>query len=214
MNDTYKARIGHLIQQSRLSRGLTQQQLAESLNTSQSAVNRIEKGGQNISLEMLSRISEVLSSDLVHFNQSGTVNFRVHGGKKLSGEIAVKTSKNAAVAILCGALLNRGTTTLRHVARIEEVNRIIEVLHSIGVKTRWFGENDLEITPPARLRLEDIDIKAAKQTRSILMVLGPLLHRYNKFRLPYAGGCNLGTRTIEPHLDGLKHFGLEVVSKH
>ncbi|OGL33429.1 UDP-N-acetylglucosamine 1-carboxyvinyltransferase [Candidatus Saccharibacteria bacterium RIFCSPHIGHO2_12_FULL_42_8] len=213
MNDTYKARIGHLIQQSRLSRGLTQQQLAESLNTSQSAVNRIEKGGQNISLEMLSRISEVLSSDLVHFNQSGTVNFRVHGGKKLSGEIAVKTSKNAAVAILCGALLNRGTTTLRHVARIEEVNRIIEVLHSIGVKTRWFGENDLEITPPARLRLEDIDIKAAKQTRSILMVLGPLLHRYNKFRLPYAGGCNLGTRTIEPHLDGLKHFGLEVVAK-
>lgn len=209
---TYKARIGHLIQQSRLSRGLTQQQLADSLSTSQSAVNRIEKGGQNISLEMLARISEVLSSDIVHLNQSGTVNFRVHGGRKLSGEIAVKTSKNAAVAILCGALLNRGTTVLRHVARIEEVNRIIEVLNSIGVKTRWFGDNDLEIIPPARLKLEKIDIKAAKQTRSILMVLGPLLHRYKNFRLPYAGGCNLGTRTVEPHLDGLKHFGLEVVA--
>lgn len=211
-NTTYKARIGHLIQQSRLSRGLTQQQLADSLSTSQSAVNRIERGGQNISLEMLARISEVLSSDIVHFNESGTVNFRVHGNQKLSGEIDIKTSKNATVALLCGALLNRGKTTLHHVPKIEEVNRIIEVLTSIGVKIRWFGKNNLEITPPARLKLEDIDIKAAKRTRSIILFLGPLLHRYKKFKIPYAGGCNLGKRTVEPHLDGLRHFGLEVVA--
>lgn len=213
MNEPYKARIGQLIQQTRLSRGLTQQQLASNLHTSQSAINRIEKGGQNISLEMLARISEVLSSDIVSLNPSGTINFRIHGGRKLSGEIAVKTSKNAAVSILCGSLLNRGTTTLRNVARIEEVNRIIEVLRSIGVKTRWFNGNDLEIIPPARLKLENIDKDAAKHTRSILMFLGPLLHSYKKFQLPYAGGCNLGKRTIEPHLDGLKHFGMEVTAK-
>lgn len=213
MNETYKARVGHLIQQSRLSRGLTQQQLAEGLGTSQSAVNRIEKGGQNISLEMLARISEVLASDLVHFNQSGTVNFRVHGGRKLSGNITVNTSKNAAVSILCGSLLNRNTTILRRVPKIEEVNRIIEVLNSIGVKTRWFGESDLEIVPPARLKLENIDFTAAQKTRTIIMFLGPLLHRYKKFKIPYAGGCHLGERTVEPHLDGLRHFGLEVETK-
>ncbi len=211
-NTTYKARIGHLIQQSRLSRGLTQQQLADSLSTSQSAVNRIERGGQNISLEMLARISEVLSSDIVHFNESGTVNFRIHGNQKLSGEIDIKTSKNATVALLCAALLNRGKTTLHHVPKIEEVNRIIEVLTSVGVKIRWFGKNNLEIIPPARLKLEDIDIKAAKRTRSIILFLGPLLHRYKKFKIPYAGGCNLGKRTVEPHLDGLRHFGLEVIA--
>ena len=55
----YKVKIGALIQETRQSRGLTQSQLAEALNTSQSAINRIEKGGQNISLEMLARISEV-----------------------------------------------------------------------------------------------------------------------------------------------------------
>ncbi|MDO8335766.1 MAG: UDP-N-acetylglucosamine 1-carboxyvinyltransferase [Candidatus Saccharibacteria bacterium] len=207
---TYKARIGHLIQQSRLSKGLTQQQLADSLHTSQSAVNRIEKGNQNISLEMLARISEVLSSDIVHLNESGSVNFRVHGKRKLSGEITVKTSKNATVALLCGSLINRGTTTLRNVPRIEEVNRIIEVLTSIGVRVRWFGKNDLELTPPAQLKLDNIDIEAAKRTRSIIMFLGPLLHRYKKFKIPYAGGCNLGKRTVEPHLDGLRHFGLSV----
>ena len=77
---------------------MTQSQLADSLSTSQSAINRIEKGGQNISLEMLARISEVLSSQIVTLNQSGNLNFRVDGGHKLSGSITVNTSKNAAVA--------------------------------------------------------------------------------------------------------------------
>ena len=123
--NTYKTKIGKLIQETRLSRGLTQSQLSEALGTSQSAINRIEKGGQNISLEMLARISEVLSSELVSLNKAGKINFRVNGGKKLSGEIEVKTSKNAAVGLLCASLLNHGKTTLRRVARIEEVYRII-----------------------------------------------------------------------------------------
>lgn len=209
----YKERIGTLIQQNRASRGMTQQQLADNLGTSQSAINRIEKGHQNVSLEMLARISDVLSSEIVSLSSGGS-NLRVEGGKELSGSIAVKTSKNAAVGLLCAALLNKGTTTLRRVARIEEVNRIIEVLQSIGVKVRWLNDqNDLEIIPPARLKLDEMDIEAAKKTRTVIMFLGPLLHQYNEFKLPYAGGCNLGTRTVEPHLVGLAPFGLEVIAK-
>lgn len=210
-DEDYKTKIGKLIQETRQSRGLTQSQLAKALNTSQSAINRIEKGGQNISLEMLARISEVLSSEIVSLNQTGKINFRINGGKKLSGEIEVKTSKNAAVALLCASLLNHGTTTIRRVAHIEEVNRIIEVLQSIGVKVRWLNDNhDLEITPPARLKLKDINIEAAKKTRTVIMLLGPLLHQYSSFELPFAGGCNLGKRTIEPHMTGLAPFGLHV----
>jgi len=207
---SYTSKIGTLIQETRQARGMTQSQLAKALNTSQSAINRIEKGGQNISLDMLARISDVLSSQIVTLNHTGTVNFKIEGGQKLSGHIVAKTSKNAAVALLCASLLNRGTTVLRHVARIEEVNRILEVLNSIGVKTRWFGDNDLEIIPPAKLKLENMDIEAAKKTRSIIMFLGPLMHRYKSFELPYAGGCTLGERTVEPHLQGLEYFGLTV----
>ncbi len=206
----YKLKIGKLIQETRLSQRLTQSQLAEKLGTSQSAINRIEKGGQNISLEMLARISEVLSSNIISLNRTGKTNFRVHGGKHLSGTIEVKTSKNAAVGLLCASLLNKGKTTLRRVARIEEVNRLIEVLNSIGVKTRWMENNDLEIVPPKRLQLESMDTKAAERTRSIIMFLGPLLHQYHDFKLPFAGGCDLGTRTVEPHLTGLSAFGLTV----
>lgn len=214
MNEDYKMKIGSLIQEARLTRGLTQTELAKALGTSQSAVNRIEKGGQNISLEMIARISEVLSSNIVTLNHTGKINFRIKGGQKLSGSIEVKTSKNAAVGLLCAALLNKGKTTLRRVARIEEVNRIIEVLQSIGVKTRWISDsNDLEIIPPKRLELEKMDVAAAKRTRTVIMFLGPLLNQYDDFKLPFAGGCNLGTRTVEPHLVGLSAFGMDVEAK-
>ncbi|HET6622589.1 MAG TPA: UDP-N-acetylglucosamine 1-carboxyvinyltransferase, partial [Candidatus Saccharimonadales bacterium] len=72
--------------------------------------------------------------------------------------------------------------------------------------------NDLEITPPAKLKLDQMDVKAARRTRSVIMFLGPLLHGYNEFKLPYAGGCNLGSRTVEPHLKGLENFGLDVAA--
>ena len=183
-NDDYKVKIGKLIQENRVNRGLTQADLAEQLGTSQSAINRIEKGGQNVSLEMVARISDVLSSNIVTLNDTRKMNFRVHGGKKLSGSIEVKTSKNAAVGLLCAALLNKGKTTLRRVAKIEEVNRIIEVLTSIGVKIRWVNDSDLEIIPPKRLELENMDVAAAKRTRTVIMFLGPLLHQYKDFKLP------------------------------
>ncbi|MEU5835748.1 UDP-N-acetylglucosamine 1-carboxyvinyltransferase [Streptomyces diacarni] len=213
MTDDYLARIGQLIRDARQHRGMTQSQLAEALGTSQSAVNRIERGNQNISLEMIARISEALDSEIVSLGYSGPMHLRVVGGRRLSGSIDVKTSKNACVALLCASLLNSGRTVLRRVARIEEVYRILEVLSSIGVRCRWInGGADLEIVPPAELDLDSIDQEAARRTRSIIMFLGPLLHRMDHFRIPYAGGCDLGTRTVEPHMSALRHFGLAVTA--
>jgi UDP-N-acetylglucosamine 1-carboxyvinyltransferase len=210
MTDDYLSRIGNLIRDARKHRGWTQAQLADVLNTSQSAVNRIEKGHQNLTLEMLARIGEALDSEIVSLG-GGPVHLRVAGGRQLSGSIDVKSSKNAGVALLCASLLNKGRTTLRKVARIEEVNRLLEVLNSIGVRTTWLNDaGDLEIVPPAHLDLAAMDAEAARRTRSIIMFLGPLLHREDTFQLPYAGGCDLGTRTVEPHMAALRPFGLDV----
>ena len=207
----YLARIGNLIRDARKHRGWTQAQLAEVLNTSQSAINRIEKGHQNLSLEMIARIGEALDSELVSLGAVGPTHLRVTGPTTLSGSIDVKSSKNAGVALLAASLLNKGRTTLRKVARIEEVNRLLEVLTSIGVKCTWLNEdNDLELIPPDEFDLGAIDVAAARRTRSIILFLGPLLHRLDAFELPYAGGCDLGTRTVEPHMAALRPFGLEV----
>src|SRR5918992_1756766 len=181
MQTDYKGRIGNLIRDARKHRGLTQLQLAERLGTSQSAINRIEKGHQNLSLEMLARIGAALDSEIVALG-AGPTHLRVKGPTTLSGTIDVKTSKNAGVALLCASLLNRGRTILRSVARIEEVNRLLEVLGSLGVHTRWINaDNDLEIVPPRELDLTQIDEQAARRTRSVIMFLGPLLHRTDSF---------------------------------
>ncbi|MEP6697728.1 MAG: helix-turn-helix domain-containing protein, partial [Pseudonocardiales bacterium] len=212
--DSYLRGIGSLIRDSRRHRGWTQTHLAEILGTSQSAINRIEKGHQNLSIEMVTRIGDALDSEIVSLGHAGPMHLLVAGGASLSGSINVKTSKNAGVALLCAALLNAGRTTLRKVARIEEVNRILEVLASVGVRSRWLNDdNDLEILAPARLDLSQIDEEAARRTRSIIMFLGPLLHTEDHFELPYAGGCALGLRTIEPHVAALRPFGLEVEAK-
>jgi UDP-N-acetylglucosamine 1-carboxyvinyltransferase len=211
--DDYLARIGTLIRDARQHSGLTQSELATELRTSQSAVNRIEKGQQNLTLEMIARIGTALDSEIVSVGTSGPSHLRVKGGTQLSGAIDVKSSKNAGVALLCASLLNEGTTILRKVARIEEVNRLLEVLSSIGVRTRWLGdEGDLELVVPAQLDLAAMDEAAARRTRSIIMFLGPLMHRVDQFELPYAGGCDLGTRTVEPHMTALRPFGLKVVA--
>lgn len=206
------ARLGSLISEIRQIRGLTQAEFAHQLGTSQSAVNRIEKGKQNLSLDMLGRISEVLEKPLIAVGNQG-VNLKIEGARELSGEIQLKTSKNAAVGLLCASLLNHGKTTFKNFPRIEEVFRIIEVLESIGVKVRWLPGNDLEIKRPVKLKMDQLDGKAARKTRSVLMMIGPLAKELSDFKIPYAGGCKLGERSVKPHLYGLEEFGVNIVAK-
>lgn len=211
MNQTNE-KIGQLIYQIRQERGLTQAEFARRLGTSQSAVNRIEKGRQNLSLETLGRISDALNKQIISLG-GGAVNLQIEGGHELSGTVETKVSKNAAVCLLFAALLNKGTTRLKRMPRIEEVNRLIEVLVSVGVKVRWMAGNDLEIKPPEKLDLDKMDKTAARKTRSVIMMLGPLMHLFDEFKIPYAGGCKLGTRTVQPHLFALEEFGVNIVAK-
>jgi UDP-N-acetylglucosamine 1-carboxyvinyltransferase len=204
-------KIGNLIAQVRQERGLTQAEFARRLGTSQSAVNRMERGKQNLSLETLGRISDALNKQIISLS-GGTTNLRIEGQHELSGEITLKTSKNAAVGLLCASLLNYGVTKFKNFPRIEEVYRIIEVLESMGVQVKWLPGNDLEIRRPAELKLDNINAVAAKKTRSVLMMIGPLMHDYKTFGIPYAGGCKLGTRTVAPHFYALEEFGVNIVA--
>lgn len=208
---TTNEKIGGLIAQIRQDRSLTQAEFARQLSTSQSAVNRIEHGKQNLSLETLGRISDVLNKQLISLS-GGAVNLRIEGGHELKGDITLKTSKNAAVGLLCASLLNYGVSRFEHFPRIEEVFRIIEVLESIGVQVKWYNGNNIEIRRPEKLNLEKLDAEAARKTRSVLMMIGPLMHDFDDFKIPYAGGCKLGERTVEPHLFALEAFGIDIVA--
>lgn len=140
------------------------------------------------------------------------MNFVIDGGKKLSGSVTTSRSKNGAVALLAASLLNRGKTTLQNVPKIEEVNRLIEVLRSIGVSVTWENHN-LIISPSEKIDLNFIDKVAATKTRSILMFIGSLVHLFKEFELPQSGGCTLGLRSARPHLMALEKFGIAIETR-
>lgn len=123
--------------------------------------------------------------------------------------MTVSSSKNGAIALLCGSLLNKGTTTLHHVPAIREVDRLIEVLSSIGVSVERRGKS-VVVNPPPRLQLGRIDYSSAVRTRIVLLLLGTLIHHQKKFLLPQPGGCRLGKRTVSPHLFALENFGVGI----
>ncbi len=139
-----------------------------------------------------------------------STDFEVKGGKKLSGTIKTNFSKNGSVGLLCASLLNKGTTTLHGIARIEEVNRVIEILESIGVVVKWQDQNTVIITPPKKFKLENMNIESAIKTRSVVMLIGPLIHALASFSLPHAQGCTLGRRTIAAHTFALEELGIKI----
>jgi UDP-N-acetylglucosamine 1-carboxyvinyltransferase len=207
-NESEQQKIGYFIKELREHRGMTQEQFAKALNTSQSSVPRMEKGEQNFTTELLLKISNVLDHQIVSINDS--IDFQVVGGKKLSGTIKTNFSKNGSVGLLCASLLNSGVTTLHGIARIEEVHRVIEILESIGVSIKWQGQNTVIITPPKKFTLETINVESAVKTRSIIMLAGPLIHKLGAFAIPHAHGCNLGKRTIAAHIYALEKLGVKV----
>lgn len=137
------------------------------------------------------------------------MNYKVTGGKTLSGEVTTNISKNAAVVLLAASLLNKGTTTLKKMPHIEEVNRLVEVLKSLGVSVEWFGP-DIVIQPPAALTLTTIDRAAAERTRSIALFIAPIAHLVNSFYLPAPKGCDLGKRSLGAHIDALSRLGIGI----
>lgn len=213
MNKTEQEKIGLFIKELRKERGLTQKQFAQLLETSQSAVARMERGGQNFTTKELVKIGDVLDHTILTINNEERDDFQINGGKKLSGSITTNTSKNGALGLMCAALLNTGETILHGIPRIEEIDRIIEIFESIGVDVDWVKEHSIRIKTPRRFKLESLDVEAASRIRSVIMMIGSLVHYHKDFELPHAGGCKMGERTISAHRNGLEKLGVSITTK-
>ncbi len=206
--------IGNFIRKLRKEKGLTQVELAKRLGKKQSAIARMEKGGLNFSTGELIKVGEVLGHSIIKLDREERDDFIINGGKKLHGSIETNTSKNGAMGLMHAALLNRGISTLRGIPRIQEVFRIIEIFESIGVKCDWVkNTNTLIITPPKKIKFDQINKKSARSVRSFIMSIGAIIHHLNEFEIPTAGGCKMGSRTIAAHKHGLEQFGISIKSK-
>lgn len=130
---------------------------------------------------------------------------KITGGIPLQGEVQIQGSKNAALPIMAAALLNKGTTVLLGCPKISDVFLMETILNRMGVSTCWEG-NTLEIHAE-EMKSATVDADAGSQMRSSVVLLGSLLGRCQEAVVPYPGGCVIGKRPIDLHLDALKGLG-------
>lgn len=135
--------------------------------------------------------------------------FVIRGGLPLNGEIEVRGMKNAATPILAATLLMSEPCVIRNLPRLSDVERMLDILRSLGSTVEWTGEHELTVDT-RRADIAHLDAKTVKSMRSSILILGPLLARFNQVELPEPGGCIIGNRPIETHLLALQALGAAI----
>lgn len=136
----------------------------------------------------------------------------IEGGTRLSGEVAISGAKNAALPILCAALLTSEPLVLTNVPKLNDIDTLLRLLARMGVKTERNGE---QVTLDASGLTEAIaPYELVKTMRASILVLGPLVARCGEARVSLPGGCAIGARPVDQHIRGLQAMGAEVSVEH
>ncbi len=135
--------------------------------------------------------------------------FKVIGGKPLRGDVVISGAKNAALPILMSALLSKTPIVFSNVPQLNDILTTVKLLEQLGAKTQWLNEDKLMIDA------SNIDICRApydlvKTMRASILVLGPLLARMGHAEVSLPGGCAIGARPVNLHIQGLKLMGADI----
>lgn len=138
--------------------------------------------------------------------------FQITGGRRLKGDLVPQGAKNEALQILCAVLLTKEPVTIHNIPNIRDVNQLIDLLGDLGVVVRQLGEGSY--------RFEAIDVnldyletdtykRKAAALRGSVMLLGPMLARFKKGRIPRPGGDKIGRRRLDTHFLGFEKLGAQ-----
>ena len=136
--------------------------------------------------------------------------FEVIGGQRLRGEITPQGAKNEALQVICAVLLTAEPVTITNIPDIRDVNKLIEMLGEMGVKTEKLAPDTW------RFQADEVDldyleserfVKQGRALRGSVMILGPLLARFGRAKLPKPGGDKIGRRPLDTHFKGLEQLG-------
>ena len=134
--------------------------------------------------------------------------FVINGGKALIGELDVPCSKNAYLAILAACMLHNGKIVLKKVPDFKDINKMVEILVTLGCKVQKEGSTLLiDCTEANKYEIPD---KLAGEIRSSIFLLGAMLAKLKKAKVAYPGGCDIGARPIDLHLKGLRTLNIEI----
>jgi UDP-N-acetylglucosamine 1-carboxyvinyltransferase len=142
----------------------------------------------------------------------------IEGGIPLNGEVAISGAKNAALPLLCAALLTREPLTLANVPALNDIDTMLRLLVQMGVKvereTSKVGAGETVILDASGLDNPVAPYEMVKTMRASVLVLGPLTARCGEARVSLPGGCAIGARPVDQHIKGLAAMGAEISVEH
>lgn len=133
--------------------------------------------------------------------------FKVHGGRRLSGQIEVLGAKNLALKLIAASLLCDGITTIKNVPDILDIRKMLDLMKSIGARVE-FSRNIVEIDTKNIISFSP-DRELVRHFRGSIVLIGPLLSRFGQSVISQPGGCLIGARPIDTHLNALVQLGVK-----
>ena len=136
----------------------------------------------------------------------------IKGKADLFGSINIPGSKNSALPILVSSLLNKEEIKLNNIPELLDINSMINLLKNFGVSIKKTGSTISLNSYVLKNNIADYDL--VRKMRASILVLGPLLSRFNEVKISLPGGCAIGTRPIDIHLNGLNKLGVDFVAEN
>ena len=136
-------------------------------------------------------------------------NLKIFGQGKLNGIVEISGAKNSALVLLAASLLTNERIVLQNVPRLTDIEKMANILRNLGVKIVE-KNNKLEIDSQ-NISIEELPYELVKGLRASFFCIGPLLSKFGEAKVPLPGGCNIGSRPIDEHINGLKALGAEIL---
>ena len=134
---------------------------------------------------------------------------KIQGGHSLRGEIHISGSKNAALSIIAASIMTEERIVLENIPHLEDVTTMIRLIAGMGVSVTLADDNKL-ILDSSKIRNFLAPYDLVKTMRASILVLGPLIARFGEASVSLPGGCAIGARPVNLHLDGLKAMGADI----
>ncbi len=134
------------------------------------------------------------------------------GGNKLSGTVRISGGKNSVLTILPACLLSKGVCTIHDVPRLSDVYVMKEVLECLGANVVFTGST--MVVDASMINVIEVPDTLTRRMRASNLVMGPLLSRFKEVKIAYPGGCSIGSRPMDQHLNGMELLGAQVIERH
>ena len=130
----------------------------------------------------------------------------VIGGEQLKGELKIQGSKNAALPVIAATILNKGISVLKNCPKILDVFHMVKILEDLGCSVSW--EDNTLIVDSSKAYMTHVSEEAVRKMRSSILYLGSVLGRFHEVTIAYPGGCSIGERPIDYHLNAIRKLNV------